>query len=378
MSASATFDHVDYDQLDSAKLAFIAASRQTLTFARDFGFVADPTLGASANIFSLSLKPFIEQGLSEIQVTLLPEGLGTADDARPADLSTSELEDFWFNIGLKSVAVMTNDAATAGMQTILVGMYLPSANPEKVFTKSFMKGFLNGFVEGCRTVGAVYISGETPQLKNKLYDDKLDIAGALFGVVPPGCAAINSKDLRAGDRIVLVESSGPHENGFTTLRALAEKIPEGYRAKLSDGTEFWQAMNRGSKLYTPLIQKILKEKIHLTNAENITGHGWQKIMRPSKPFRYQIDQHPQVLPVFEFVKEQLKMSYQELFSVFNCGSGLALFVRTEADADRVCAIAGSLGLKAVSAGTVLESDVRQVVVPHLGICLKGEGFALAK
>ena len=90
MSASATFDHVDYDQLDSAKLAFIAASRQTLTFARDFGFVADPTLGASANIFSLSLKPFIEQGLSEIQVTLLPEGLGTADDARPADLSTSE------------------------------------------------------------------------------------------------------------------------------------------------------------------------------------------------------------------------------------------------------------------------------------------------
>ena len=87
MSApSSGYDHVDYDTLDSAKLAFISASRKTLTFAKDFGFVADEKLGASANIFSLSLEPFITQGLKEIQITRLPEGLGTADDARPDDL----------------------------------------------------------------------------------------------------------------------------------------------------------------------------------------------------------------------------------------------------------------------------------------------------
>jgi phosphoribosylformylglycinamidine cyclo-ligase len=372
------YDHVDYDTLDSAKLAFIAASRKTLTFAKDFGFVADDKLGASANIFSLSLEPFIKQGLKEIQVTLLPEGLGTADDARPDDLTDSELESFWYNIGLKSVAVMTNDAATAGMQTILVGMYLPSADPERVFTKQFMKGFLAGFVDGCQQVGCVYLSGETPQLKNKIIPDKLDIAGALFGVVPPGCEAIHSNNIQAGDYIILVESSGPHENGFTTLRALAEKT--GYRARLSDGTEFWQAMNRGSKLYTPLIQAILKQGIFLSNAENITGHGWQKIMRPLKPLRYQIEDFPPILPVFEFAKEQLGMSYTDLLSVFNCGSGLALFCRDRQSAEAVVALATSCHYKAVIAGQVSDSPtgVREVVVPKLGVTLSGEAFKLGK
>jgi phosphoribosylformylglycinamidine cyclo-ligase len=379
MSApSSGYDHVDYDTLDSAKLAFISASRKTLTFAKDFGFVADEKLGASANIFSLSLEPFIKQGLKEIQITLLPEGLGTADDARPDDLTDDELELFWYNIGIKSVAVMTNDAATAGMQTVLVGMYLPSADPERVFTKQFMKGFLSGFVDGCQSVGCVYLSGETPQLKNKIVADKLDIAGALFGVVPPGCEAIHPNNLAVGDYIVLVESSGPHENGFTTLRALAQKT--GYRAKLSDGSEFWKAMNKGSKLYTPLIQSILKKRIFLSNAENITGHGWQKIMRPLKPFRYEIEQFPTILPVFEFVKDKLGMSYQELLSVFNCGSGLALFCRDKKNADEIVSIAASLDYKAIVAGQVKESPSgeREVVVPSLGVTLSGEAFKLGK
>ena len=378
MSApSSGFDHVDYDTLDAAKLRFIEASRKTLNFASEYGFVPDDALGASANIFKLSLAPFIKQGLSDISVTLLPEGLGTADDARPADLSEKELEQFWFNIGIKSVAVMTNDAATAGMQTILVGMYLPSADPEKVFTKPFMKGFLDGFVDGCKTVGCVYISGETPQLKNKIVPDKLDIAGALFGVVPAGYQAISPSKLSAGNFIVLVESSGPHENGFTTLRALAEKT--GYRAKLSNGEEFWQGMNKGSRLYTPLIQAVMKSGIQLTNAENITGHGWQKIMRSKQSLRYEIESFPSILPVFEFVKESLSLSYHDLLSVFNCGSGLALFCESQNDAEKIVSIAEAMKYKSVVAGQIKNAkNEREVVVPKLSVTLSGSTFALGK
>lgn len=379
-SENKNFDHVDYGTLDAAKNAFIKASQKTLNFASKFGFVGDEHLGASANIFNLSLKPFIEQGLDTVSITLLPEGLGTADDARPEDLSSSELEEFWFNIGIKSIAVMTNDASTAGMQTVLIGMYLPSAQPEKVFTKEFMKGFLGGYVEGCRQVECVYISGETPQLKNKIHEDKLDIAGALFGLVPPGIQPINSGNLKANDYIVLVESSGPHENGFTTFRALSSKLKDGYRTKTSDGVEFWRAINKGSKLYTPLIQNILREGIFLTNAENITGHGWQKIMRSSGLFSYQIENYPKVLPVFEMVKEALDMSYQQLFSVFNCGSGLALFVRTKEDAESIVKVANKQNLKAVIAGQVVNSNgnFREVIIKDKNIRLGGEEFNLSK
>ena len=191
MAQEPQFDHVNYDALDAAKRAFIEAGKRTQEFAKDYGFIPESGFGSSANVFSLDLKPFFKAmgdgtGADSLQITLLPEGLGTSDDARPEDLTDDEATKFWYNIGIKTVAVMTNDAAASGMQTVLISLYLPSSTPELVFNPVFMKGFLDGFVEGCKQVGCVYFSGETPQLKGKIIEGKLDIAGALFGLVPAG------------------------------------------------------------------------------------------------------------------------------------------------------------------------------------------------
>src|SRR5262249_40404328 len=96
--------NVDYDSLDRAKNAFIEASKKTLKYAEKFGFIPGESLGASANIFSLNLKPFIEKNSSELFLTLLPEGLGTADDARPEDLNAEEEVSFWKNIAVKTMS----------------------------------------------------------------------------------------------------------------------------------------------------------------------------------------------------------------------------------------------------------------------------------
>ena len=241
-----------------------------------------------------------------------------------------------------------------------------------------MRGFLDGFVSGCKTVGCVYLSGETPQLKTKIVGDKLDVAGSLFALLPPGVVPIGTRPLSPGDRIVLVESSGPHENGFTSLRDLATRLPQGYRTKLSDGSQFWQAINAGSKLYTPLIQSLLKQGVPLTNVENITGHGWLKIMRSDRPLRYRIQQMLPLLPVFEFVKQQTNISNHELFQIFNCGTGMAIFVPTVGDATEVVQIADGCGLRAIDAGVVEEASERQVVIEPLGVTLGGELLSLKK
>lgn len=372
------FDHVDYSVLDTAKNRFIEASRKTLSFAKDFGFVPSEALGASANVFALNLKPFLQKGAGDLYITLLPEGLGTADDARPEDLTKEEAYRFWFNIGIKTVSVMTNDAASAGMQTVLIGLYLPSSTPELVFNESFMGGFLDGFVDGCKTVGCVYISGETPQLKNKIYPEKLDIAGAVFGLVPPGHSPVSPSALKAGDKIVLVESSGPHENGFTTFRALAQKLPNGFRTDIGNGQQFWEATNAPSKLYTPLIQQILKRGIMISNIENITGHGWQKIMRPSQSFEYRIHTMLPVTPVFSFVEKSLEMTPAQMIRVFNYGAGMAIFIPKQNDADKIVEIAATLELNAVVAGEVRESKKRAVVVEPLGETIAGDELLLKK
>jgi phosphoribosylformylglycinamidine cyclo-ligase len=229
----------------------------------------------------------------------------------------------------------------------------------------------------------VYLSGETPQLKTKIVPDRLDIAGAAFGLLPSGLRPVDSAELRAGDWIVMVESSGPHENGFTTLREIASKLPQGYRTKMRDGREFWQCMNAPSKLYTPLIQAVMRAGIHPTNLENITGHGWQKLMRPKQPLCYRIINPLPLLPVFELAQSGAGISDAELYKIFNCGAGLAIFVRSESEAHRVVEIAAAHKLHAQVSGRVENAPERtphsrSVVIEPLGVTLSGEEFLLSK
>lgn len=370
-------DHVDYNSLDKAKNAFIKAGKRTLKFAGKFGFIPDEKMGASANVFALDLKPFLKFGAEQLFITLLPEGLGTSDEACPDDLTEKEALKFWYNIGIKTVAVMTNDAASTGMQTILLSLYLPSSSPEIVFNEIFMKGFLDGFVDGCKQVGCVYFSGETPQLKTKIIEGKLDIAGALFALVPPGKKAIDSSKLEAGDKIVFIESSGPHDNGFTTLRKIASDLPEGYRTRLPSGMQYFEAINKPTILYTAFVQDLLAEDLPVSNIEPITGHGWQKLMRSKQNFRYRITQMLPVPEIFTFVEKQTGTSPADMIKIFNYGVGLTVYCRPEA-AKKVVAIAGKHGLKAVIAGQVEQSSKREVVVEPLNTTLAGESFLIQK
>lgn len=369
-------DHVDYDTLDAAKNAFIEAAKKTQKFAKKYGFIPSGRLGASANVFALDLKPFVKNKANKLHITLLPEGLGTADDARPEEMTEQEALDFWYNIGIKTLSVTTNDAASSGMQTVLISLYLPSSTPEIVFNPTFMKGFLDGFVDGCKEVGCVYFSGETPQLKNKIYPGKLDIAGALFGMMPAGMDPIDGSKLKKGNVMVFVESTGPNENGFTSLRQLAEKLPEGYRTKLPSGQEYWQAINNRSVLYTPLVQDILKAGIKPTNIEPITGHGWQKIMRSKKDLRYVVEDMLPVPEVFQFVEEKSGMSPQEMITVFNYGLGLVIFANNRDDAEKMIQIAKKRKLKAIIGGHVEASHTREVVIRPLGASLSSDKFFL--
>lgn len=371
-------DQVDYTTLDQVKTSFIEKARSTLGFASHFGTVPVSGLGASANVFNLNLAPFLEKGQEHLGLSIITEGLGTADDARPADLNSEELREFWRNIAWKAASTMTNDAASAGLQSLLLALYLPSSTPESVFTEEFLDGFGNGVVEACKQVGCVYLSGETPQLKSKMVEGKLDIAGAVVAMALPGVPPVTATTLAPGDSIVFVASSGPHENGFTPLRQLAEKLPQGYRTKLPSGQEYWRAINAGSVLYTPLVRKILEAGISPSGLENITGHGWQKVMRSKLPLRYRIMNPLPILEIFQFVQNQFGIDTKAMLEIFNYGAGFAIFCQQKQDAERVVEIASEHGYSAQVVGVIESAPAREVVIEPWGVTLKDEEFALGK
>lgn len=370
-------EQVDYDVLDQVKLRCIAASRRTLSFAKDYGVVLDENLGASANLFTIPLDRFARGG--RLSVSLVTEGLGTADDARPPEMTPEEEYQFWFNIAIKTISSLTNDVASVGMRPLLISQYVPTSTPELVFTEGFLSGFLDGFVAGCERVGAVYISGETPQLKTKITEGRVDLAGAVFGVMPEQYEPISGADLAAGQSIVLVASSGPQENGYTPLRALADKLPDGFRTHLPSGIQYWQALNKASVLYSPLVQEILRRGITPVSMENISGHGWLKMMRSKRTLRYRIEQMLPVPEVFSFYAAQMGVGIDALLSVFNLGAGFMIIARNGEDASSIVGAARECGYEAVVAGrTEALEEGREVVVEPLGVTVTGEGFVLAK
>lgn len=369
---------VDYGVLDSAKLKFISAAKSTLAFASEFGSVPQSGLGASANVFQLKLDRHTDTGERDLGISLISEGLGTADDARPHDLDENESREFWYNIGIKTVACLSNDAASSGLQSLLLSLYLPSSTPETVFNPLFMDGFTKGIVDGCRTIGCVYLSGETPQLKTKIYPDKIDIAGAVMALEIPGMPRVDGSHFGPGNQIVFIASSGPHENGFTPIRELAGRLTGGFRTRLPGGMELWRAANAPSVLYTPLVRKVLEAGIAPTGLENISGHGWQKIMRSKQPLSYRIMNTLPFLEVFTFIQEQLQITTRQMLEIFNCGVGFAVFVKSEDDAQKVVSIARSSGLSAVHAGYVEASSNRKVVVEPWEVELGSEAFSLSR
>src|SRR5439155_25326586 len=111
----------------------------------------------------------------------------------------------------------------------------------------------DGFAEGCKQSNAVWGGGETPALKGIVNPQTIVLAGSAIGRVQPKNNRIVG-DVRDGDAIIALASSGVHTNGLTLCRALADRLPDGYLAKLSDGRSYGESLLDPSVIYGRFLQ----------------------------------------------------------------------------------------------------------------------------
>jgi phosphoribosylformylglycinamidine cyclo-ligase len=180
--------------------------------------------------------------------------------------------------------------------------------------------------------------------------------------------------LQAGDRIVIIASSGIHANGISLARRLAETLPEGYATRLSDGRLYGEALLDPTILYSALVQELLEAEVPVHYISNVTGHGWRKLMRHPAPFTYRMKAIPPVPPVLAFMQAEARMDAAEAYGSLNMGAGFALFVPPEA----VAAVIGTserLGIAAMEAGRV-EEGPKEVIIEPLAVSYAGESLNL--
>ncbi len=358
-SASYKAAGVDYDALDAGKrMAMARALATSFLLSARGGQADDASRGEPAFVFDLDGRTlaFVVEGLGtkSIVARLLYERHGSN---RFAD------------VAYDTVAAILNDLACVGALPLVVNAYFATGASEWYRDADRALALLEGWQRACIDAGCTWGGGESPSLSGLLASEDIELAGAAVGVVPTGRTAILGEQLRAGDEIVLIASSGLHANGASLARLLADRLPEGYATALPSGRPLGEALLDPSVMYVPLVQALLESNLEISYLSHITGHGLLKLMRPPRSFSYRISELPPIPEVLAFLVDKAGLDAQAAFSTFNMGSGYAVYCAA-ASGSEVVAIARDLGLDARVAGFV-EDGPRRVILEPVGVIYDG-------
>jgi phosphoribosylformylglycinamidine cyclo-ligase len=161
---------------------------------------------------------------------------------------------------------------------------------------------------------------------------------------------------------VFVASSGLHANGSSLARKIARELPDGYQTSLPSGRTFGEALLDRSNIYVPLVTELMRTDVEVHYLSHITGHGFQKLMRPRMTFTYRITTLPDVPEVLDFMVGHAGMPPGEAYATFNMGCGFAIYCGA-GDGQAVVRTANRLGLAAAVSG-VVEEGPRRVLLPN--------------
>jgi phosphoribosylformylglycinamidine cyclo-ligase len=347
---------VDYEAMDPFKRLAQQAGRETARNILRLGFSeVEMSRGESAYLMDAG----------DYYVAHVEEGLGTKDLVADAMYQLTG-ESYYDRIAQCTVAMIVNDMITLGALPLSVAMHLAVGVSSWFNDEKRCADLIRGWKKACELARCTWGGGETPTLKGIVNPDAVVLSGSAVGVVKPKSRLIDAANIRHGDAIVIINSSGIHANGLTLAREVAEKLSEGYLTKLSDGRLYGEALLDPTMIYVPLVEDCFNEGIEIHYAVNITGHGWRKLMRATQPFAYIIDHIPVPQPVFSMIQEYGPVDDQEAYANLNMGAGFALYVQ-ESDVAKLLSVAHNLGMSALRAGTVESSQVKRVVIHPLGL-----------
>lgn len=278
-------------------------------------------IGGFSGAFSMSAfknmeKPTLVSGT---------DGVGTK-------LKLAFLMDRHNTVGIDCVAMCVNDIACAGGEPLFFLDYIACGKnvPEKI------ADIVSGVAEGCKMAGAALIGGETAEMPGFYPVDEYDLAGFAVGVVDEK-DLITGKDLKAGDVLIGIASSGVHSNGFSLVRKVFEMTKESLNTYYEElGTTLGEALLAPTKIYVKALKNIKESGVVLKACSHITGGGFYENIPRMLPEGIRAvvkkDSYP-VPAIFNMLAEKGKIEETMMYNTYNMGIGMVLAVAPK-DADK--------------------------------------------
>ncbi|NLG02945.1 MAG: phosphoribosylformylglycinamidine cyclo-ligase, partial [Clostridia bacterium] len=228
-------------------------------------------------------------------------------------------------IGIDCVAMCVNDIACAGGEPLFFLDYIACGKNEPERIAQIVKGV----ADGCRQAGAALIGGETAEMPGFYPEDEYDLAGFSVGIVDES-KLITGQNIKAGDVLVGIASSGVHSNGFSLVRKVFQMTKSNLERYIDSlGTSLGDALLTPTKIYVNALKKLKEENILVKGCSHITGGGFYENVPRMLPDGVTAvikkDSYP-VLPIFKLIQENGKIEEKMMYNTYNMGIGMMLAI----------------------------------------------------
>lgn len=299
-------------------------------------------IGGFGGLFELNTKEMKEPVL--VSGT---DGVGTK-------IKLAFLMDRHDTIGIDCVAMCVNDVACSGAKPLFFLDYIACGKnyPEKI------EQIVKGVAEGCVQSGCALVGGETAEHPGLMPEEEYDLAGFSVGIADKE-KLISGENLKAGDVLIGVASSGVHSNGFSLVRKVfnidSKQVLDTYYDEL--GKTLGEELLTPTRIYVKALCALMNE-VKVNAVSHITGGGfYENVPRMLKDGVKAVISKSELfkLPIFDLIAKAGNIPERDMFNTFNMGTGLIIAVDKE-NAQKAIEILEGCGEKAKVIGTIQNGE----------------------
>ena len=304
-----------------------------------------------------------------LPVALTTDGVGTK-------ILLAREANRWEPIGIDCVANNVNDLVCVGA--------VPLALLDYVATDRIDEGVLEevarGLYLGADLAGIAIPGGEIAQIGAMLADagggrPMLDLVGTAIGVLPPGREPVDGSQVRPGDVILGLPSSGLHSNGYSLARRALFDVAGMTLADLVPGTarHLDDALLQPTRVYVRAVEALWEAGVAPRGLVHISGGGLLNLARLAADVSYELDALPPPPPVFRLIAEAGRIPAATMYATFNMGIGFCMIVPPSKQQAAITALK-SAGEEPARVGWVTGRSGRYVSIPPAGLLGRGDVF----
>lgn len=257
-------------------------------------------------------------------------------------------------IGIDAVAMCVNDIACSGGEPLFFLDYIACGKnyPEKIAT------IVKGVAEGCIQSEAALVGGETAEHPGLMKEEEYDLAGFAVGVVERK-DLITGEDIKPGDTLIGIASTGVHSNGFSLVRKVFDMTKEALDTYYDElGTTLGEALLAPTRIYVKALKSVKNAGVKIKGCSHITGGGFYENIPRMLPdgvvAKIKKDSY-EVPAIFKLLAKTGDIEEQMMYNTYNMGIGMCIAV-DPADVDKTLKALELTGDKAYVIGLVAAGE----------------------